>query len=148
MKKVIISIILSLFLFGCAGWEIPETEIPEGCEDSLILNNIPAPDAVDVAVKLAVIQIAKEGYKQEVTGAINAILAMLEDDHVIGNEMVAFIVSQVSLLNEYADVELIIIMDSINILNIKAPLVQCDVDILKKHLNEELYYLSLVKEEE
>lgn len=148
MKKIMISVVLSLFIFGCSGMtiNIPEKEIPEGCEDSLILNNLPAPDIVDVAVKLAVIEIAKAGYKTEVTGAINNILYILEDDVIIGRELVAFIVSQVAVINEYAGIELIIVMDSINVLNINTPLIKCDVDILKNHLNEELYYLNLVKE--
>jgi len=139
---------------GCGTIDLDLTqpdEIPPGCENSLILKYVPAPKVIDVGLKIAVVQVAKLGYKEEVKTAITDVLWMLpetKDDNLkTGAEFVSYIMTRVNFLNKYAGVELVIVSETLNVIDVNIPLDWCDIEIIRKHLEGQLLYVNMVPDE-
>jgi len=153
--KTITIIILTVFLSACGtiNWDLTAPpDIPPGCENSLILKNLPTPKIADLGIKIAVVQVAKMGYKQEVLNGIDDILAKIAkirsgEEKMTGEDFVTFISNYVGGFNTDIGIELMIVLDTINVLNSPVPIDSCDLDIIENHLERERFYVSLVKED-
>jgi len=130
---------------GCA--TIPKSTPPPGCEDSLIYQHIPYPEAIDLAVKLAVFEIAKHEpeYRATIYMAIGAMEELLTHERLTYAHFFWDVTKRVEWLRENVGAELIIVSETLRMFDgVEIPVSDCDRTLLLKHLAQQRMYLGML----
>lgn len=129
----------------CACSFLQPAEIPEGCENSFIINKIPNYREVDVLFQLANVQgIRQDLYtREQALKFLDDCEAMLESTTY--SDLAIFVIAKIKWLNEHAGVEVLILSQYVtDAFNEPLPLDACDIDLLKKHIQKQRTLIKML----
>jgi hypothetical protein len=153
MKKLLIFVAaLALAItMGCATIGNTPYEAPEICQDaeSLILKKFPDPRGLDtglLAVQLVALETVKGYNKDEAIKILNEI----QDNISIGMtyaDVVEYIQVKIDLANTKYGAALFIVGVDISILAEPLPISDCDIALVKKHMNKQIALIKIYNAE-
>lgn len=143
-KWILVLVVLVTLFLGCSTTNV----IPPGCENSVILKQVPNAKEVDLLLKLANVQAVKQNLytKSEALAAIESIETVLQNESITYADLAAQVLRYVDGANEKAGIEIFLIVDYIQ--GFKSQPIQidqCDRDLLFKHLQQQRTYLGLLE---
>ena len=147
MKNIcrIVVVCLVFCMLGCAGTDVTPRV---GCENSLILKQIPDVKGVDFLLRLANVEALRHGLytKSEALEVIAKLEELTNSKYVTYADLAAEVIKYVDWVNEHAGVEVFMIMDYLNgFKDVAVTINDCDRDLFIDHLERQKFYVNMVR---
>ena len=149
MKKFMSILAMLAFCFSACAFSPQPIEIPEGCENSIIMNKIGFYKEADFLLTLANVRALKEDAytKEQVLDFFDDLTELLNTATYA--ELATFVLEKVKWVNENMGVEILILTEyGIDFLGNDLPIDQCDKELLLKHINKQRRYTQMVVQSE
>jgi hypothetical protein len=140
--KTILVPLLCLPILSCA---TGPQEIPVGCENSVIVNQIPNYKEVDFVLKLANVQAIKGDLytKSQALEVLDEFEAMLNSGVTYAN-FASLVMQRIGWVNESAGVEIFMLSEYVGLFAKPFEIDPCDRDLLLKHIAKQKMYINMI----